>query len=1690
MREASNRTQERNGSNPGRKWRSQNNRMQERIGNNSDIIIKKADKGGAVVIMNRSEYEREAAQQLSNTTFYKPLPSDPTESYQKQLQHLLKKLPEKAQDQMRTDTPLEPRPGIFYLLPKIHKPGNPGRPIISGIGTLTAGLSGYVDSLLRPYATSTPSYLRDTTDFLRKLQSIADLPDNTILATMDVEALYTNIPHKDGLQAIKNTIPDNVTANLVAELCDFVLTHNYFTFGDNVYLQISGTAMGTLMAPQYANIFMADLEQRFLSSRPLTPLLYLRYIDDIFIIWTHGKEALEEFHHDFNNFHPTINLSLVQSTQEIHFLDTTVLINNGHINTTLYRKPTDRYSYLHASSFHPDHTTRSIVYSQALRYNRICSNPSDRDRHLQDLYQAFLQLQYPPAEVKKQIDRARRVPRSHLLQDRPNKENNRTPLAVTFSPQLKPLQHIIKDLQPILKDDPTLSQILGDRPVLAYRQPPNPKQILTSNHIPHNRTTNPGTYPCNKACCQLCPHIYSGDTITAPNNISRTIRGSFTCTSSNVIYAIMCQQCPSAMYIGQTGQSLRKRVNGHKSDVKNYNIHKDRFQSNSRVSLYSTQTSSWLDFTKTRQAIYNAHFTSLQKKKDTKLSKLLQATRGHSNGPLNPPSNIVNLSNYTLSPAEAAVLSRGLSFCPSTPSNMIQFCGDLESYFRRLRLKEYFQDTSEQHNDPQRPAYQHYKKKDSRWTPPEGRNSRLDFYIECFRRRARAEIVEKQHHLPHNLSRAEHNAIHSLRNNSNIIIKKADKGGAVVIMNRSEYEQEAARQLSNTTFYKPLPSDPTESYQKHLQHLLKKLPEKAQDQIRTDTPLEPRPGIFYLLPKIHKPGNPGRPIISGIGTLTAGLSGYVDSLLRPYATSTPSYLRDTTDFLRKLQSIADLPDNTILATMDVEALYTNIPHKDGLQAIKNTIPDNVTANLVAELCDFVLTHNYFTFGDNVYLQISGTAMGTLMAPQYANIFMADLEQRFLSSRPLTPLLYLRYIDDIFIIWTHGKEALEEFHHDFNNFHPTINLSLVQSTQEIHFLDTTVLINNGHINTTLYRKPTDRYSYLHASSFHPDHTTRSIVYSQALRYNRICSNPSDRDRHLQDLYQAFLQLQYPPAEVKKQIDRARRVPRSHLLQDRPNKENNRTPLAVTFSPQLKPLQCIIKDLQPILKDDPTLSQILGERPVLAYRQPPNLKRILTNNHIPHNRTTNPGTYPCNKARCQLCPHIYSGNTITGPNNISHTIRGSFTCTSTNVIYAIMCQQCPSAMYIGQTGQSLRKRINGHKSDVKNYNIHKPVGEHFNLSGHAITDMRVAILKQKNFKSRLQRETAELEFICKLDTINLGLNRDWEWLSHYARQSVNAEKSLPFRIFALLSFLPQKMCMLPDNEKAEVSEHKGIVANVLALTIRPIKKMIQTLNPFGEARTTECRKELDNEKAEVSEHKGIVANVLALTIRPIKKMIQTLNPFDEFQLENDKLEKENEKLQKENDQLRNELEWRRARNKTDDITLAAETAHPNLSISGDKKSLKHEAQPQKVSPNPERFDSTVCVLGSEGFSSGKHYWEVDVGSSSDWGLGVARKSTERKGKLSLSPKEGFWVLSLSGKDYWAKTDPWTRVVAQKKLQKIGVYFSYQEGQVTFFSVTDMSLLFRFNDCSFSGAVYPFFKNSHKETTMRISSIKEEE
>ncbi|XP_070576158.1 uncharacterized protein [Ptychodera flava] len=282
---------------------------------------------------------------------------------------------------------------------------------------------------------------------------------------------------------------------------------------------------------------------------------------------------------------------------------------------------------------------------------------------------------------------------------------------------------------------------------------------------------------------------------------------------------------------------------------------------------------------------YHQHLHKLKVTKDKKFSSLIQTTgHNHHNQPgSHQPDNIVNLSNLSLSPVERSVLSHGLKFCPTKQLDKTELCGDIESFFRRLRLKEYFHkpnsdESSSGHTTtlPQNPSC---KSQDSIWTPPEGRNSKLDLYINCFRNRVRSEIINTQCKPHYNLSRAERNAVNSLRTNQTIVIKQADKGGATVIMNKSDYLREAVRQLSDTKFYTKLQSDPTMQYKSELKSVIRTFPDNIREDTVSLIPQDPRPGTFYLLPKIHKPGNPGRPIIWGIGTITEGISGYIDTTL-------------------------------------------------------------------------------------------------------------------------------------------------------------------------------------------------------------------------------------------------------------------------------------------------------------------------------------------------------------------------------------------------------------------------------------------------------------------------------------------------------------------------------------------------------------------------------------------------------------------------------------------------------------------------------------------------------------------------------------------------------------------------------------------------------------------------------------------
>ena len=195
----------------------------------------------------------------------------------------------------------KPKLGRFYLLPKIHKRLHnvPGRPVISNSGFFTENISAFLEYHLKPLSQKVKSFIKDTNDFLKKLNELRDLPDEFILCTIDVVGLYPNIPHKEGLEAIRKALnkreDQTISTDSLILLAECVLKNNVFEHNMRYFKQLNGTAIGTKFAPPYAILFMGYLEDKILNSLVEKPLVWWHYIDDIFMIWQHGEEKLKEF---------------------------------------------------------------------------------------------------------------------------------------------------------------------------------------------------------------------------------------------------------------------------------------------------------------------------------------------------------------------------------------------------------------------------------------------------------------------------------------------------------------------------------------------------------------------------------------------------------------------------------------------------------------------------------------------------------------------------------------------------------------------------------------------------------------------------------------------------------------------------------------------------------------------------------------------------------------------------------------------------------------------------------------------------------------------------------------------------------------------------------------------------------------------------------------------------------------------------------------------------------------------------------------------------------------------------------------------------------------------------------------------------------------------------------------------------
>uniref|UniRef100_A0A3B3SRR7 Uncharacterized protein n=1 Tax=Paramormyrops kingsleyae TaxID=1676925 RepID=A0A3B3SRR7_9TELE len=181
----------------------------------------------------------------------------------------------------------------------------------------------------------------------------------------------------------------------------------------------------------------------------------------------------------------------------------------------------------------------------------------------------------------------------------------------------------------------------------------------------------------------------------------------------------------------------------------------------------------------------------------------------------------------------------------------------------------------------------------------------------------------------------------------------------------------------------------------------------------------------------------------------------------------------------------------------------------------------------------------------------------------------------------------------------------------------------------------------------------------------------------------------------------------------------------------------------------------------------------------------------------------------------------------------------------------------------------------------------------------------------------------------------------------------------------------------------------------------------------------------------------------------------------------------------------------------VTLDPKTANAWLVMSVDGKQVKDGNSQQHLPDTPERFDTAPIVLGKESFSSGRHYWEVEVGQKTAWDLGVASASVKRKGVVRLTPQDGYWTVCLRRmNEYRACADEAVMLTVDAKPQKVGLYVDYEAGQVSFYNVEAKSHIYTFHGCIFTEKILPFFNpdlndNGDNEAPLVISpvSVREE-
>jgi hypothetical protein len=403
----------------------------------------------------------------------------------------------------------------------------------------------------------------------------------------------------------------------------------------------------------------------------------------------------------------------------------------------------------------------------------------------------------------------------------------------------------------------------------------------------------------------------------------------------------------------------------------------------------------------------------------------------------------------------------------------------------------------------------------------------------------RAQRLFKRRKAKSNLTPCQESLLETLPDDPRLLFPETDKGLGPCAVEYDQYVEDCLIHLKNSEVYQQLSEEEAFALAKVIQaeisDWLKRHKgtigdqafEYITDHLKSN---ESSPfGQFYVLYKIHKGKKngrwPTRPVCSDVSSLPHGLGKWVTEMLTPIQQAQLSYFRDSfvlKDILDKMR----LPPNALLFTSDATSMYTNIKTTPALEEVSKFLRNqqhtfgHYDRVALTEALHLVFRNNILKFGDTFWRQISGTAMGTPPAPPWATVTYALHENEMLPRWQDQVHFYKRFIDDVIGVWllhpdpSRNQELWDAFCADMNGWHG-LEWECTTPSTTINFMDLTITIIDGKLETTLFEKAENLYLYIPPHSSHPRGVFTGLVYGQVLRIRRLCSKSTDADNKINE-----------------------------------------------------------------------------------------------------------------------------------------------------------------------------------------------------------------------------------------------------------------------------------------------------------------------------------------------------------------------------------------------------------------------------------------------------------------------------------------------------------------------------------------------------------------------------------------------